>query len=187
MNQIVRPTVVLGAICIVCGGLLGVVESITREPIRIQEEAAADEGMQKVAPEAASFEEIEIADDANYDGISVASANTALDASGETIGYVVEVLPNGFGGSIDMMVGVDLEGTVTGISILSLSESPGLGANAKEAWFQDQFVGMTAPVAVEKDGGQVQAITSSTITSRAVSNGVNAAINWAAENAGGAN
>ena len=86
-----------------------------------------------------------------------------------------------------MMVGVDLEGTVTGISILSLSESPGLGANAKEAWFQDQFVGMTAPVAVEKDGGQVQAITSSTITSRAVSNGVNAAINWAAENAGGAN
>ena len=141
MNQIVRPTVVLGAICIVCGGLLGVVESITREPIRIQEEAAAAEGMQKVAPEAASFEGIEIADDANYDGISVASANTALDASGETIGYVIEVLPNGFGGSIDMMVGVDLEGTVTGISILSLSESPGLGANAKEAWFQDQFVG----------------------------------------------
>ena len=54
------------------------------------------------------------------------SANLAVDASGEIIGYVVEVLPSGFGGTIDLMVGVDTEGVVTGISILSLSESPGL-------------------------------------------------------------
>ena len=99
----------------------------------------------------------------------------------------MEVLPSGFGGTIDLMVGVDNEGVVTGISVLSLSESPGLGANAKEEWFQEQFVGVTAPVAVTKDGGQIEAITSSTITSRAVSDGVTAAINWAAENAGGAN
>ena len=99
----------------------------------------------------------------------------------------VEVLPSGFGGTIDLMVGVDTEGVVTGISILSLSESPGLGARAKEDWFQEQFIGMTAPVTVQKDGGQVQAITSSTITSRAVSLGVTAACGWAAENVGGAN
>lgn len=187
MKQITRPMIILGIICIVCGGLLGVVESITREPIRIQSEAAAQEGMKKVAPDAASFEAIEIADDENYDGIGITSANKALDASGEEIGYVVEILPSGFGGTIDMMVGVDNDGVVTGISILSLSESPGLGARAKEEWFQDQFVGMTAPVAVQKDGGQVEAITSSTITSRAVSKGVNGAINWVADNMGGAN
>ena len=179
MKQITRPMIILGIICIVCGGLLGVVESVTREPIRIQSEATATAGMQKVAPDAASFEAVELEDGAAANGIDVASANLALDASGETIGYVIEVLPSGFGGTIDMMVGVDTEGTVTGISILSLSESPGLGARSKEDWFQEQFIGMTAPVAVQKDGGQVEAITSSTITSRAVSTGVNAAIEFA--------
>ena len=187
MKQIIKPMAILGIICIVCSGLLGVVESVTREPIRVQAEATATAGMKKDAPEAASFEAIEIAADENYDVIGVKTANEALDASGDTIGYVVEVLPSGFGGTIDLMVGVDNEGVVTGISVLSLSESPGLGANAKEEWFQEQFVGVTAPVAVTKDGGQIEAITSSTITSRAVSDGVTAAINWAAENAGGAN
>ena len=187
MKQIVRPMVILGLICIVCAGLLGVVESVTREPIRVQAEKTATEGMKKVAPDADSFEAIDIDADANYEGTAVASANLAVDASGEIIGYVVEVLPSGFGGTIDLMVGVDTEGVVTGISILSLSESPGLGARAKEDWFQEQFIGMTAPVTVQKDGGQVQAITSSTITSRAVSLGVTAACGWAAENVGGAN
>lgn len=187
MKQIIRPMVVLGAICIVCGGLLGVVESVTREPIAIQEEKTSTEGKKKVFPDADNFEEIEIAADETSNDISVKTANVAVDASGETIGYVVEVLPSGFGGAIDLMVGVDTEGVVTGISILSLSESPGLGANAKEAWFQDQFVGQTSPVAVTKDGGSIEAITSSTITSRAVANGVTAAIDWAVDYAGGAN
>ena len=186
MKQIVRPMAILGVICIVCGGLLGVVESVTREPIRVQAEATATAGMKKVAPEAASFEAIEVPAGEVSEDIAVASANKALDASGNVIGYVVEVLPSGFGGTIDLMVGVDTEGVVTGISVLSLAESPGLGANAKEDWFQERFVGVTAPVAVTKDGGQIESITSSTITSRAVAGGVNAAINWAVNN-GGAN
>ncbi|MDD5945476.1 MAG: RnfABCDGE type electron transport complex subunit G [Clostridia bacterium] len=187
MKQITKPMIILGVICIVCAGLLGIVESVTREPIRIQNEATANAGMQKVAPDAASFEAVELEEGENVDGIEVASVNKALDASGAAIGYVVEVLPSGFGGTIDLMVGVDLDGAVTGISVLSLSESPGLGARATEDWFQDQFVGMTSPVAVQKDGGQVESITSATITSRAVSNGVTAAIDWAVDYAGGAN
>lgn len=187
MKQIVKPMVILGIICLVCGGLLGVVESVTREPIRVQKEATATAGMKKVSPDADSFEEIEVAEGEVCNDIAIASANKALDASGEVIGYVVEALPSGFGGTIDLMVGMDTEGVVTGISILSLAESPGLGANAKEEWFQERFIGVTAPVAVTKDGGQIESITSSTITSRAVSNGVTAALNWAAENAGGAN
>ncbi|MCD8037145.1 MAG: RnfABCDGE type electron transport complex subunit G [Clostridiales bacterium] len=187
MKQITRPMIILGVICIVCAGLLGVAESVTREPIRVQNEATANAGKQKVFADAVSFEEIELADDENVDGTSVSSANVAVDASGEVLGYVVEVLPNGFGGSIDLMVGVDLDGVVTGISVLSHSESAGLGARATEDWFQEQFVGMTAPVAVAKDGGEVEAITSATITSRAVSTGVNAAIGWAVDYMGGAN
>lgn len=187
MKQIMRPMIILGIICIVCAGLLGVVESITREPIAVQEDATATAGMKKVFSDAASFEEVDIEEGLAVDDIGISSVSEALDASGETLGYVVEVLPSGFGGTVDTMVGVDLEGKVTGISILSLSESPGLGARAKEDWFQEQFVGQTAPVKVTKDGGSIESITSATITSRAVSKGVTAACDWAADYAGGAN
>ena len=96
-------------------------------------------------------------------------------------GYAVEVAPAGFGGAIDMMVGVDPEGNVLGISIISQTETAGLGAvaaastSAGEA-FRDQFVGMNGTIAVAKDGGTVDAITGATITSRAVCTGVNAAL-----------
>ena len=96
-------------------------------------------------------------------------------------GYAVEVTPSGFDNTITMMVGVDNEGNVTGISIISHTETAGLGAvaaattSAGEA-FRAQFVGLNGNVSVTKDGGQVEAITSATITSRAVCAGVNAAL-----------
>lgn len=187
MKQIIRPMSILGLICIVCAGLLGVVESVTREPIHLQEEATATAGMKKVFADAASFEEVAVEKGTTVNDVEIGSVSEAIDASGETIGYVVEVLPSGFGGTVDTMVGVDLDNAVTGISILSLSESPGLGARVKEAWFQDQFVGKTSPIMVTKDGGTIESITSATITSRAVSTGVTAACDWAANYAGGAN
>ena len=69
MKQITKPMIILGVICIVCAGLLGIVESVTREPIRIQNEATANAGMQKVAPDAASFEAVELEEGENVDGI----------------------------------------------------------------------------------------------------------------------
>ena len=96
-------------------------------------------------------------------------------------GYAVEVTPGGFDNTITMMVGVDNEGNVSGISIISHTETAGLGAvaaattSAGEA-FRAQFVGLNGTVSVTKDGGQVEAITSATITSRAVCDGVNAAL-----------
>ena len=96
-------------------------------------------------------------------------------------GYAVEVTPTGFGGTITMMVGVANDGTVAGIAIINQTETAGLGSiaaantGAGEA-FRSQFVGLSGTVAVTKDGGQVDAITSSTITSRAVCDGVNAAL-----------
>ena len=96
-------------------------------------------------------------------------------------GYAVEVTPSGFDNTITMMVGVDNAGAVTGISIIDHSETAGLGAVAAATTaageaFRAQFQGMTGSVSVSKDGGQVDAITSATITSRAVCSGVNAAL-----------
>ena len=98
-----------------------------------------------------------------------------------TNGYAFEVTPSGFDNTITMMVGVDHEGNVLGISIVSHTETAGLGAvaaattSAGEA-FRGQFVGMSGSVSVSKDGGQIDAITGATITSRAVCAGVSAAL-----------
>lgn len=96
-------------------------------------------------------------------------------------GYAVQVTPSGFDGQIDMMVGIGKDGKVLGISIISHTETAGLGAiaaaeNAKGEAFRNQFIGMSGQLAVSKDGGEVDAITGATITSRAVTEGVNAAL-----------
>lgn len=102
-------------------------------------------------------------------------------------GYAVEVAPNGFDGEILMMVGVDMEGKVTGISIISQTETAGLGAesaadSAKGNAFREQFVGLTSgEILVDKDGGKLDSLTGATITSRAVAEGVQAAVDFVKE------
>ena len=95
-------------------------------------------------------------------------------------GYAVEVTPTGFDNTITMMVGIDLEGKVTGISVISHTETAGLGAVAADKTekgedFRSQFVDLSGEIKVTKDGGEVEAITGATITSRAICTGVNAA------------
>lgn len=108
---------------------------------------------------------------------------TAVYASGA--GYALQVEPTGFGGTITMMVGVDKDDRVLGVSVISHTETAGLGAvagaeTAKGLAFRDQYTGMTGTLAVTKDGGAVDAISGATITSRAVTQGVNAALDCAA-------
>ena len=96
-------------------------------------------------------------------------------------GYAVEVGPGGFDNTITMMVGIDNEGKVLGISVVSHTETAGLGAVAAAGTpagiaFRDQFVGASGTVTVTKDGGTMDAITGATITSRAICVGVNAAL-----------
>ena len=100
-------------------------------------------------------------------------------------GYAVEVTPMGFNGGITMMVGVDLNGNVLGISVVNQTETAGLGAvcgadNSAGQAFRGQFMGLSGDLAVTKDGGQVDSITGATITSRAVTAGVNAALDCVA-------
>lgn len=106
-------------------------------------------------------------------------------------GFAVEVAPNGFDGEILMMVGVDMDGKVTGISIISQTETAGLGAesaadSAKGNAFRDQFIGLTTgEILVDKDGGTIDSITGATITSRAVAQGVQAAVDFVLKNSVG--
>lgn len=95
-------------------------------------------------------------------------------------GYAVQVVSSGFNGEIDMMVGVAEDGTLLGVSIISHTETAGLGAvaaaqTAAGESFRGQFAGMSGAVTVSKDGGQVEALTGATITSRAVCAGISAA------------
>lgn len=99
-------------------------------------------------------------------------------------GYAVQVSTVGFGGDMVMIVGVTHAGKVTGVSIISHTETAGLGAvaaddSAKGKAFREQFTQLTGPFAVTKDGGQVDAITGATVTSRAVTQGINAALEFA--------
>lgn len=163
--------VVLLIICVVAAGLLGLVNHITADGIaEIKAEKTAS-AMREVMPDADSFDGLDFSASASLP-VTVFEAK----ASGEPCGYVVQVAPSGFGRTIDMMVGVDLDGAVIGVAIISMSETSGLGDNAKNSSFRDQYKGKSGSVAVTKDGGDIDALTGATVTSRAVSDGVNAAL-----------
>ena len=192
MNQIIKNTIILFAITLIAGICLGAVHDVTLEPIAQAQEAAATATYQEVYPDAASFartdemtaalaaaaEEIT----AQYGSVTVDDAQQALDGSGNVIGYLItSTSPEGYGGNVQIAVGITAEGSLTGIGFLSISETPGLGMNAKETAFKDQFVGKSAQTfEVTKTGAsadnQIQAISGATITSTAVTNATNAAV-----------
>ena len=184
-NEFVQLGGVLCAITLVVALCLGAVNAITVDPIAKQNQLKTENALAQVMD--AESEPIEVAE-----GTTVTTdAGTAVEIisaykmtkDGADAGYCVEVGPTGFGGAVDTMVGIDTEGNVTGISVISASsETPGLGANSTKPEFQEQFAGQVgADVAVEKDGGSIVALTGATITSRAVSEGVVAAAAFAAE------
>ncbi len=92
------------------------------------------------------------------------------------IGYVATSASKGYGGDVQIMIGIDLNLKITGIEILEQSETAGLGANCENPEWLSQFVGKSGTLAVSKDGGEIDAITASTITSRAVTSAVNKAL-----------
>ena len=153
----------------VVAALLAGVNSITAPKIAELSAQKTQEAIEAVLP--GGGEEVAFTDDTGL---------VTTVYQGEA-GYAVKVAPVGFDSAITMMVGVDSEGNVLGISVIDQSETAGLGAvcaastSAGEA-FRGQFVGMSGEVTVSKDGGQVDAITGATITSRAVCKGVSAAL-----------
>jgi electron transport complex protein RnfG len=160
---------VLLLICVAVGGALGLVNNLTEGPIAQQAVEAANAARRDSFADADSFEQVELAGDSGVDTCYMEMND------GQLAGYVAQVTVTGFGGPIEIHVGMDMEQTITGIKVggSDFSETPGLGAKAKDPEFMDQFVGLTIPTQLGSDG--LDAITGATITSRAVVEGVNAA------------
>ena len=164
------------AICLVCSALLAGVYALTAEPIAAAAAAKNEAAIKEVLPETAvTIEEERTVD---FEGASYAY-NLAYDEKGDVVGCAINVSPVGFGGPIAIKVGFDRNGVICNTKVLSQAETPGLGAKCVEPSFSDQFKGWDPAqknLAVKKDGGDVDAITASTITSRAYADGLALAV-----------
>ena len=159
-------------ICLVCSALLAGVYALTKEPIDAAAKAKNEAAIKEVLPDVAvTIEEERTVD---FEGATY-TYNLAYDELGNTVGCAINVAPSGFGGPISIKVGFDINGVIWNTKVLSQAETPGLGAKCVEPAFSDQFKGFDPAqktLAVKKDGGDVDAITASTITSRAYAEGL---------------
>ena len=168
-----RLTLTLFLITVIVAGLLAFVNYLTADTIAEHTAEAARSAMTRVLA-ADDYTELPVSD------AQAAAGVTAAWSAGDA-GTVVRLTTNGFGGAIDLMVGVDNENKVTGVAIISHSETASLGANCTREDFRAQFAGKTGELAVSKDGGDIDALTGATVTSRAVTRAVNAALAYAGE------
>lgn len=187
MKEMMKNTGIMVAITLIAGLLLGIVYQVTKDPIAVQEAKAKEAACQEVFQDASSFAMIGVEalpagwNEEGYAQESVDEVMEAKDASGELIGYVITVTTKeGYGGDIQFSIGVRMDGTVNGISILSISETAGLGMQAEEV-LKPQFADKNVEkFEYTKNGAtsenQVDAISGATITTNAVTNGVNAGL-----------
>lgn len=192
MKSMLKDAAILFVITLVAGLLLGVVNEVTKEPIAEQEKLAKQAAWQEVFPEAALEDFTEMTDfnveeaqnilnEGGYTGATVDSVAQVAGSDGSVAGYVLTVTTHeGYSGDIQFTMGVQMDGTLNGISLLSISETPGLGMQAEEV-LKPQFAGKnvekfsyTKTGATSED--QIDAISGATITTNAVTNGVNAGL-----------
>ena len=201
-KKIVHDALILTAFTLVLGMLLGIVYEVTKEPIAAANLAAAQEAYKEVFEDADSFEALDgfdseaataVATENGYSD-SIDDIQEALDASGSVIGYVITVTAKDASqDNITFSVGIQNDGTVNGYSVTSIAETPGLGMKVEDEDFYSQFNGKqvdsfevvkSAPSA----DNEIEAISGATISSKAVANGVNAAlVYFTSELQGGAN
>jgi electron transport complex protein RnfG len=163
LNNKIYPIVFLSIIVFVAVLLLMLVNSFTQTKILAEREAKVTTVLQGIYPEMQDFE---LKDDIYI-----------ILKGGDVIGYSFAAVGKGYGGDINTLVGLNKDYTVKEISILSNTETPGLGTKILEAFFTDQFRGLeSGDVKLSKDGGKIDAISGATISSRAVTDSVRTAI-----------
>ena len=185
-DTLLNMFIAMFVISIVSGGVLGVVYNATKEPIAAAENANKTAAIKNDLPEFNELKETQI----KYELEDVEIPfYLAYDANNNFIGAAVETFTNkGFNGNISLMVGILKDGTINNISVLQHAETPGLGSNMSEPSFKDQFNNKNANsfnFKVKKDGGDVDAITAATISSRAFCDAVNRALVTFDKNKGG--
>ena len=183
-SSLLNMVLVLTGVAVVMGGILAFVNHLTEGPIAQQKEKTLADGIKAVMVcddiVVAKTDEVRQNDAKGKEQVFM--IYQVKDAQGKDLGAAVESTTMGFGGDLKVLVGFNPEGTILGYTLLEHAETPGLGAKA-DKWFQKgekgDIVGKSPaePLTVSKDGGQVDAITASTITSRAFLKAVNNAYN----------
>jgi len=173
-SSLTNMVLVLTLVAVIMGGILAFVNHLTEGPINQQKEKALADGIKTVMGvqdlQVANTNEVKQNDEKGKE--MVFTIYQIKDAQGNDLGAAVESTTGGFGGDLKVLVGFDPEGNILGYTLLEHAETPGLGAKA-DKWFQEDQKGdiigknPSEPLIVSKDGGQVDAITASTITSRA--------------------
>lgn len=174
---------VMVCIALIAGIALGYVHLQTKDTILQRQKDDTYAAYLEVCDGATQFETLEsdfdsilLSSNKDYGNIEIGDVLEAKDSNGNTIGSVVDVTTHdGYGGDIKLVVGADKNATITGVKILSINETAGLGMNA-ERDIVPQYEGKSGQLDLTKDGGEIQAISGATITSRAVTNAVNAAL-----------
>ncbi len=193
MRDYIRLAGILLLVCAVAASALGYVNAVTYERIQGQLLIASDEARKTVLPGADSFERL---DDSTFSAMKSNERYSFLTeiytakAGGSVVGYAVKTAPKGYAGAIEVVVGVTMDGSIQGIKVGNNNETPGLGKNAEAPKFQDQFKGKgwSNPIKIIKSGtpkdNEIAALAGATITSRAVAEGVNQALEAAKELSG---
>lgn len=190
-RESIKNTFSLMLITLIAGVLLGLVYEVTKEPIANEKQRTKEEAYKAVFADADSFDAVDIEstkeiigeydDDYNAD---IDEVMTAKDSAGMLIGYVLTVTDHeGYGGDIQFAMGVRTDGTLNGISFLSIGETAGLGMKATEDTFKDQFKDKKiSKFTYTKNGStgddEIDALSGATITTNAVTNGVNAGLSF---------
>ena len=199
MNKIIKNTLILTAITVVSGLLLGIVYNVTKEPIAQAQENTKQEAYRAVLSDASSFESVDFDSDSalsllsenGYTSDEISEVVEGTDDSGEVIGYVISVQSSeAYDGTLELSVGIATDGTVKGVEMLDISETAGLGMKADEAEFKDQFKDknvdkFTYTKTGEKGDNMIDAISGATITTNAVTNAVDSALVYFQNELGG--
>ncbi len=192
MKKMLKDAFILLMITLLAGAALGFVHDITKLPIAQAEENAKNEALRVVFTDAATFESTEVKnqDTALYPDCEITEVYAAKDASSNVLGYVLLVTTHaGYGGDISFAMGIRNDRVINGISILSISETAGLGMKAPEV-LVPQFKNRQAMEFIVSKGGasaadEIDAISGATITSKAVTGAVNAGVAYFEVNLGG--
>lgn len=171
LSSVSKPALTLMIICVIVTFLLAVVNMVTKEPIQKAKDEATKAAMQVVLP----ADSYQVVDNSSVDVVCYRATG------GERDGYVFTSSAQGYGGAVEVMTGIYDDGTISAVEIISVDdETPGLGQNAANDSFKGQFKGKKGNVEVVKTGtgkdNEIDAITSATITSKAVASAVNKAV-----------
>ncbi|NLS44441.1 MAG: RnfABCDGE type electron transport complex subunit G [Firmicutes bacterium] len=186
MREVLRLGFVLLVVCAIGGAVLAFVDGITSDRIAAQAAIRLQKALEDVLPGAAEFQDAEellqeVKAEASKEGrpgLTVIDKMYLGYFQDECTGLVFTCSPPGYGGPIETVVGVSLKGEISGVSVIRHAETPGLGSNITNPEFQMRFIGISkgTEVKVREDGGQIDAITGATISSRAIADAVNGAL-----------